>query len=465
MRRWLPYADPKRPDVWTDISQAIATQWGTYRNAPAFTAGNGSFTAPGTLIGAARLTVNSSGVVVLMGTTTKLYATAVAGSTFNDRSGTTYSNTATRWHFVQFGKYTLAANRIDATQVRDATTTNNYADLGGSPPKAEILVVQSNIVLAFNINDGTDYPDGWAASDVGDHTNWSTGEAVTATQILHTPGPITAAVAFKDEVLVFKKRGVYRMRYVGSPVYWTVELLSSEYGASAQGSVVVCGNIAVVADEDNGAYFFDGASFRRIDQDGMERAIHAGPRNSVYYSRSRSIWWQDSGDDVIQYNLDSGAWGKFTPKRNTGDLTGFAVQTDSELEPVIVNVATGINPGFSEEQGASTLNDLIDGYLTTSYVGAPGEMTLVDRVTPVFRIPEGARVTNAPVYTTLTMTPYSADGPEGSATAGTDVSASVNEKRFDLTKSARWQKFKIAIANSPFEIEDVIIRAKPAGKD
>lgn len=84
------------------------------------------------------------------------------------------------------------------------------------PPSAregdKIVVYQSSAKLVF---DG----DRWAASDVGDYTNWETGEAC-AGRLFQPDGPILWALAFRDYVLAGKKHAAYKGRYVGHWLKW-----------------------------------------------------------------------------------------------------------------------------------------------------------------------------------------------------------------------------------------------------
>jgi hypothetical protein len=459
--------------VWTDVSNAVATIHGTYRNAPLIysTAGTPP-SSPGTTRAVWKGITPTDTETTVVGTSTKLY-TLASGTTFTDRSrGGGYSD-GSGWSFAQYGIYTLAANKVDEIQVRDATGVAAFANLGGTPPKAKILVIQSNIVLAFNINNGTDQPNAWASSDVGNHANWTTGEAQTATMILHRPGSITAAVAFGDEVIVFKKSSVYRMRYVGSPIYWTVELIAVGRGALTQASVVNCGAALLVADSSN-LYLFDGSTFRDIDEEMREYFnfnVGLTPSASHYFQRTENAWFQHS-TGIFNLNMKARAWGQFIPTIGGVSkagvhvlMTGDGIYDETQSLLVAPENADPVYAlAWEDDAGITASNNDIDGYVTTGYIGESGKNTYVDRVTPIFKTPADQTLANAPAAAALTMTPYTATTPEiTSATAGTNVAASTTDKRFDMSVSAPWQKFKIAVANSPWEIDDVIVRSKPAG--
>lgn len=76
----------------------------------------------------------------------------------------------------------------------------------------KITVLQCNVKLEFE-------GDRWRASDIGDYTNWETGEACSG-RFFQPPGPIEWATAFRDYVLVVKKHAAYRGQYVGGCCKW-----------------------------------------------------------------------------------------------------------------------------------------------------------------------------------------------------------------------------------------------------
>lgn len=482
MRKWQPYSDARRQDIWLDVSNAVPTQYGTYRNAPGFL-GGGSQVAGQTTLSAWQGALPSGSLTKVAGTTagggsatdSKLYTWS--GTTFTDRSlAGDYTDSATYWSFAQYGIYTLASNGVDAIQVRDATGVAAFANLGGTPPStAKYLVVQSNAVLAFNTNSGGQY---WAASDIGNHANWTTGEAASG-PINHRPGAITAAAAFRDEVIVFKEDSCYRMRYVGSPVFWIVDLISDKYGAMGPGSVAVCGDFIAVCDYKNGAYAFDGSGFRRLDE-GIKSFLIASANTPIaaqYFRNQETILWNVPTAAFLVYNVRADAWGKFTAQQPDSDsntpthvlMTGNGIydcmrgvtliQTDNN-DPVLTS--------FQEDEAAGSNNTALDGYVTTSLFGQHGAVTFIDRLTPALKTPDSiVATTNVPAATALTCTPYYQSNPEGTATSRSAVSCSTaGEKRFDVSgtgSSAPWQKFKITFTNTPWEIDDVIVSSKVSG--
>ena len=467
MRKWLPSADPLRQDIYTGASNAIPTPTGSYRNAPGFLGEGSAVSSPGTMRNAFQGYIPAGTPIRVVGTTTKLYM--LSGTTFTDRSkGGGYTNTATHWSFALYGNYLIATNGVDAPQVRDASGSSAFADLGGTPPTtAKYVVTQSNAVLFFNTNSGGQY---WAASDVGNHANYTSGEAASG-PINHRPGPITAAVAFGNEVLVFKSNSMFRMRYVGGVVKWTVEMISDVYGAAGPGSVAVCGNLVCVMDA-SGAYLFDGASFHRIDSGIKDyfKQNNANPVAAQYFESQESVWFHVASFAVLTYSIPTDAWGTLVPRENAGDITASIRMMIGDGQPDEMT-AIFIDPGlstplymgypFDEDGGAPNLDLALDGSLTTGWFGEFDKTTFISRVTPAFQPPQGS-VGNKlakPGTADITLSVTYADQPEDSGTTDSAVSAS-SRKRFDFTKSAPWMTFTLNFTNTPWDLVDILVTQK-----
>lgn len=209
--------------------------------------------------------------LLYVGTATKLYqATPVAAPTsLTDRSGGTYNaSTTDTWAFAQFGDVTLAINRNDFLQ---KSTGAAFSAVGGTPtPKAAVMTicgpVTAPVVMVFDFLDGTHtYRDGWFASGLTDYTGWVTGtnECAQGRLLDDVPGPITAAIGWRDGVLAFKRTGMYLGTYVGSPTIWQWERLSSDIGCIGKNAVCKANDVVYFAD-DAGVWKFDGSYPQRV---------------------------------------------------------------------------------------------------------------------------------------------------------------------------------------------------------
>lgn len=461
----------------------VPTQNGTYRTPRTYSGTGGAITStPGTALNA-WVGITSAGTAVgYVGTTTKLYSLTGRTATGTDRSkGGGYTNTAVHWCFEQFGNYTLATNGVDAIQVRDATGSSAFADLGGTPPgTAKFLVTQANAVLAFNLDSGGNM---WAASDIGDHANWTTGESVADTPISQRAGAITAAVAFGDEVIVFKASSIYRMRYVGSPVYWTVDLIADGIGAMWQGSVCNCGD-ALVFNGLAGTYIFDGATFRKADSLGFRGPLSSGAastaptfRAALWMPSEKNVWfWRaeaSSGDPTIYvYSLISDSWGLtgayrggqssvqiVAPKPFDGSVDArWAFWGVPDENSIVAISHDGTIYSSSLDWGTAGANALVAGLF-----GSPGDQDIyVSRITPLLCGSEGAAPTSATALT-CEIRGYNSERQRGGTGLLLTITSATDQCRFDVGKEAKFIEAQIYSSTSKFEIEDVLVDSRPGG--
>lgn len=463
---------PDQNAVWLDIQNMYPTPTGSYRSCPAFEAYivTSAPATPGTTRSAAAMQLPSGTILTYVGTSTKLWQFNSGGS-FDDRSAAAY--TATSWHFAQFGIYSLATNGTDQIQVRDGTGSSNFANLGGSPPAtAQILVVQSNAVVAFNLDSGGNM---WAASDVGNHANWTTGEAVADTPINARPGEITAAVAFRDEIIVFKKSSIYRMRYVGSPVYWTVDLIADGIGADGKYSVLVCGDLLMFGGR-YGNYLFDGSSFRVCDEMNTVASGYlplVDIKGAAYFPHIKTAVFGLTGNAYC-YNLQSDRWGQFSFYKQGGTaLTGhILINGTPEALAIISSIRSMkiINLSSTDEYMAGTGTNVTAPatcYIETGYLGSVGEQDLfIDKVTPILvrNATDVAASEYDPSASALTCVVKTATNRRfvSPTTVGTFTAASTGQREFCFTAEGKFFSFRVS-STASFELEDIVIKSRPGG--
>jgi hypothetical protein len=310
-RRWLPLAPPSTPGIWRRLVNMMPTRCGSYYAGNRFSVrATPALASPGTTNRAWCALYGNDSVVGYVGTDTKLYTYDGATTFANVSKVGNYTSTARAWQFCQFGNITLASNRTDAVQYRDASAGGLFADLAAAP-KANVLVTQSSQVLAFDINiGGTEYRNAFATCAPGDYTDWSGANATTNTPITHRPGKITAAIAFRDYVLVFKQSSVYKLTYTGSSTYkWRVECIAIGKGAWAPFDVVNTGEFVIFSGP-GGVWKFDGATFTELTEWFGEIPYAA---SSWYSPRSGNVCFAGatSGQNtkVYAYNTVSDRWG------------------------------------------------------------------------------------------------------------------------------------------------------------
>ncbi|MBK6806639.1 MAG: hypothetical protein IPG84_18220 [Betaproteobacteria bacterium] len=153
-----------------------------------------------------------------------------------DRSkGGGYSASTNDWTWTQYGDTTIATNLYNQVQYSSAGA---FADLAGSPPKAQLIASNMGFVMLANINDGAAKPDGWACCGLEDITDWtptSTNQA-DSNRLYDTPGPIRALEPLRDSIIAYKDDSIYSAEYVGdlvNGIIWQWRLISDKVGASS----------------------------------------------------------------------------------------------------------------------------------------------------------------------------------------------------------------------------------------
>jgi hypothetical protein len=324
---------------------------------------------------------------VFIGTAAKLWEWDSA-TTITDRSDTAYSATATNsWSFTQFGDITLAVN--PGNIIRQINSGAAFAAVGAAPtPKASIIVtcgpVSAPFVMAFDYDDGTNqYRDGWFNSGISDATSgvaaWTTGTNGCANGRLldDLPGPILAAIPYRDGVLAWKQRGMYRGSYgTALATGWSWERVSSDIGCLGKNMCVRLEDSIYWADM-NGLWQYDGSFPRRMNGDVHQwwskqarNVISSSNRHlarTVWDARRRNLWFMlpslgtsnTNNTGGLVYHLDSQLWAPTFEMANTGGtvkvydfiglydsgLYGAAVLADKKMGLVNYGSASGATGG------------------------------------------------------------------------------------------------------------------------
>ncbi|WP_343577941.1 hypothetical protein [Pseudomonas sp.] len=193
---------------------------------------------------------------IIAGTTTKLYELVAGAWTDVSRVGNYNGGVDTRWSITQFGDATLCANRADVIQ---RSTSGVFADVA-TAPKAEVIFTVGAFVMALNLNDGSEKPDGWACSAAFDDTNWTPNIATQATagRLVATAGRLTAGMRLGEYAVAYKARSIYLGQYVGAPTVWNwLQVPGGEAGCIGKEAICDIGGAHFFVGDDN-FWIFDG---------------------------------------------------------------------------------------------------------------------------------------------------------------------------------------------------------------
>jgi hypothetical protein len=139
------------------------------------------------------------------------------------------------WEFAQYGDLAIAVNgSADPVQKFDITTDTTFSDLGGSPPDAHDVAIWDDYVVLAEIspdnriiNSGTDDPESWTPG-TDNCKRYPFGDG----------GKVVKLTGGKQK-LVLQENMIRRATNVGGEEIFQINVISTQRGCAARGSVAV----------------------------------------------------------------------------------------------------------------------------------------------------------------------------------------------------------------------------------
>lgn len=471
MRSWRNLAAPDDPAAWYDVDGVWPTMRNTYETAHRHSGTAISASSSPNLVYAFQGSTPSGRreyALTAANTTFVLTAWEYDGGTLTSRATSTAGQTPM---MAQFGNATILVG--GASNDTNVSTGGDFTDIAGAPD-AEIVVVQNNAVWLFNTATSSD---GWAMSDIGDYTNYSTGESASG-RLYQTGGPITAAVAFGDYVIAFKSNGIYRLRYVGGLVKVTTELLYSGVGCfnsvtatTFPSKYLACAGsreIVFRGEVDNRSvlYRFDGASPPEVaNPETSGAAFNAG--RITYQPGMDTFAIHVTGGSYLFYCASNGFWGRSTA---AGSAAGSIPVMGDRKAVVLLDIGSNLPYAYLRSSGTeltryepTSTSSSASCYLQTSMVGKPDRKTLFSRMVPRLRRRTDLGTDSASLEFTLWRELH-----DTSAQTTRTISEASNRKRFDLLGGAsadNFARFKVTFTALDVEVDDFLVKGQDAGEN
>lgn len=323
---FLPDADPSTPGALLAATNVVPYAQGM-RGAPAPVTADGAPALAAACRNAVVATKLDGSRRVISGTATKLYE--LSGGSWSDVSrGGSYSlGSDDRWDYAQFGDATVATNK--STTIQRSNGSGAFADIA-TAPKALAIEVASNFVIAFNTDDGTygNSPDRWWCSANGDETDWTPSATTQATtgRLVSTPGAITAAKAFGDQVVAYKDRSLYLGTFTGGAEVWRFDLIPADVGCVGVDAVTDIAGFGHVFVGRSDIMVFDGSRPFSIAEGSVRQWFYNNCsqqylyRTIVVHDKQNNVVWiyypgrESTGslDSAIVYHLGRKQWGVAT---------------------------------------------------------------------------------------------------------------------------------------------------------
>lgn len=228
----------------------------------------------------------SSGATTLFaGSTSKLYNFNSTTLNLDDISKTGGYSSSTRWKFAQFGSVVLAANGSNILQSWNLGGSTKFADVSASAPAPRyVTVVRDFVVTAHMANE----PNKVQWSDINDETDWVSSAASQADfQVIPIGGDIQG-ITGGEFGLVLSKKAITRMSYIGSPLFFQFDTISTELGCYEPNSIIQYNGITYFL-SDNGFYSCDGQSVVSIGSEKVDNFFWNDVQNSSMSSMSAAV--------------------------------------------------------------------------------------------------------------------------------------------------------------------------------
>lgn len=369
--------------------------------------------------------------------------------------GYTLSVSDGMWMFEGFGDYVIAA--MGSAFYANAVTLQAasalavaFADIPDGPA-ACIVVVASRFVMALNL-DGI--PDGWKCCARDNHTDWTLSVATGCAQgrLVEAPGPITAAIAFDDDILAFKEDGFWIGRYAGAPEIWVWNKQAVAAGCVGPHAVTKAPDGMVYFVGRAGLFSWDGSVATPLMAGTLQRwwtnltsPISEGTHTECVYDEPRNIVWiatqAGPADVLLAYHVPTKRWGKTASSTRTWDLI-FSL-------PVNFSDTSAFLFGYAPADRTIGLFDT--SHRMCALAGPSASVTGVP--TPTFTTGDfgdvsvdtelnAARVKFTSAPDSATCTPMHRAALDATLTTAAAVSRASGTGRFDLWQIDRWHRLR-----------------------
>lgn len=403
-------------------------------------------------------------------------------------TGTTWTSvdTALLTSYVQFGNRTLAVKA--STQEVVQSVTGSFTSAGGTTPTIgpnAMLVVAQNRLGIFNYaSAGND--SSYAFARAGTYNDFSTGDTFSGTA-LQTPGYWRGVTNYKDTVIAWKDRSMYRFTYTGvTNASWRVEAIDTTAGCIGNTSHIVANEILYWAD-DNGIYRYDGSRpvliSGQIDSIYRRMIAAVSPLTSgirvSWDENNNLIHWGflqsspppgENGLYVISLNYLTGEFGYTTGSWSPG----FVLPVNAPNEWIVTSsFASALQVTSTSNTSHLAFKDsslsLFDNQLgsnsvqmifTTETIGNVNNSMLITSIVPIF---EFFNDTSSPAITIKVSS-----NPQMNPETPVDSAWDIARQRVDTKASGEFFRFKfqlpnVASTNQATELMSLIVMTNQSG--
>lgn len=255
---------------------------------------------PGECRGAAYVRTAAGTYVIIAGTSTRLYRLDTTNYTWTDISGPSAPYNVPlqdSWTFTRFGDKLLAHNISDAIQVYDVETAGNFADLGGSPPKAKYSWVAGDF-LVLGYLEGTNGQKSVRWCGINDIAWWTIGQKGADFQELPEGDEVMGGFAEQGGFSVIQRAAMQFFTFApASGFTFTRSVLNAKQGTLAPRSIVSIGPGRFFYLSEDG--FFGGVNRQPIGAERVDRwfldqidQTYLGDVQGSADPFNKIVWWK-----------------------------------------------------------------------------------------------------------------------------------------------------------------------------
>lgn len=215
----------------------------------------------------------------------KLFKFNPSNIALDDVSNPTPYTTTDFWDSALFGGVLIMSNGKEKLQGFTLGSSSTFTDLAAAAPAAKYVTVVRDFVVAANT---TAEPNKIFWSDINDETDWTPGVGSQSDSQIIPDGGDIVGITGGEFGLVLLERSIYRMTYVGAPLYFQFDNITRQLGCLARGSVVQSGGFTYFLSDD-GFYVCDGQTVKPIGNERVDRWFDDNVNPSLLQNISSAI--------------------------------------------------------------------------------------------------------------------------------------------------------------------------------
>ena len=265
------------------------------------------------------------------------------------RDSAVYSSSDGSWHFEQFGKRVLACKNNNIIQQWTLGESAKFTDLTQAPT-AKCMTIVRDQVVAGNIDAG-DKPNLVKWSDLNNEENWTPGPQSQADSQFIADGGAIQNITGGEVGIIFLENAVYRMSYVGSPLFFQFDKISTT--GCFEGKSCIEDNGTSYYLSNDGFYMTDGNAVQAIGTNKVDEWFLANANlkelptmSTTVHPIYKLVIWNYADNfgkrQNLIYHIESGRWSRTETEANcVGNLATTGTDLD-ELGVLYPSIDTDV---------------------------------------------------------------------------------------------------------------------------